>query len=66
MPRKAESGSTRKVQIITMMDINDANAVQEAADVADFTVSQYVRRILKKELGRSLQGERKKRKRAGK
>jgi len=64
MPRKAESGSTRKVQIITMMDGVDAEAIKQAAKADDMTVSQLVRRILKKEFGLSKPGKWKKRKRA--
>jgi len=64
MPRKAESGSTRKVQIITMMSADDAEAIKKIAADDDMTVSQLVRRIVKKELGLSKQGKWKKRKRA--
>lgn len=64
MPRKAEQGSTRKVQIITMMDVNDAETIKKIAEDDDMTVSQLVRRIVKKELGLSKPGKWKKRKRA--
>ena len=64
MPRKAEQGSTRKVQIITMMDADDAETIKKIAVDDDMTVSQLVRRIVKKELGLSKPGQWKKRKRA--